>query len=257
MNGAGLRREPCAADGDAVLTRDVYCGAPTCRGPRGRGEAERVSTSAAWPASTSRKPLHVVGPDGSVVGVDGSLEKCSRSAAAAAGRSNRRLQQGEATLCPWTPRASTPRYACRCSSTGSTRRSAPAQVHRALRPGGRVVARTSTGRTATGHPRIRRGWKRVLQALDEHLHAPSCRARCGAPSGRGFERSASRDTSYDHALDRGVRSGVVLPLIEQFVAGRPAWARGGEGVGRRAARAGERGELFFAGTQFASPRRDG
>ena len=215
---------------------------------------ERVLDVGCGPGFYAEELLEVVGPDGSVVGIDASPEMLAAAAPAARAVPTSPSTGATPRRCPSPTRASTRRCACRCSSTFPTRRARwPRSIGRCVRVGAPWCG-TSTGRRSAGIPRTRR----ACSASCARGTSTSRTRRCRARSGRGCGPPASRQVAVEghvfatDALDpEAFGSGVVLPLIERFVAGRPA-------VGAEEAQAwaaeqrelGARGELFFACTQF-------
>ena len=117
-----------------------------------------------------------------------------------------------------------------------------AQMHRALRPGGRAVVWDIDWATVSWHSEDPERMERVLRAWDEHLTHPSLPRTLGARlRAAGFSQVGAEGHVFaTDALDpEAFGTGVVLPLIEGFVAGRPAvGAEEARGMGGRAARPG-------------------
>jgi arsenite methyltransferase len=223
---------------------------------------ERVLDVGCGPGFYVEELLDVVGPDGTVVGVDGSPEMLAAAAARCAGHPNVAFQQGDATSLPVDAESFDAALCVQVLEYVEDATTALAQMHRALRPGGRVVVWDVDWATVTWHSEDPARMERVLKCWDEHLTHPSLpRTLAARLRAAGFSNVGVEGHVFTtHALDpEAFGSGVVLPLIEQFVAGRPS-------VGPEEAKAwaaeqrelGERGELFFACTQFCfTAFRDG
>jgi SAM-dependent methyltransferase len=129
-----------------------------------------------------------------------------------------------------------------------------AQMHRALRPGGRAVVWDIDWATVTWHSEDPARMERVLRCWDEHLTHPSLpRTLAARLRAAGFSNVAVEGHVFATAtLDpEAFGTGVVLGLIEGFVAGRPAvGADEAQAWGAEQRDLGARGELFFACTQF-------
>ena len=124
--------------------------------------------------------LDVVGPDGSVVGVDASPEMLAAAAASLCGPSQRPSSKAMRPRRPSTRRASTPRCACRCSSTSPTHGRAQRRCIARCVPAGASWCGTSTGCTVSWHSEDPERMERVLRAWDAHLTHPSLPRTLGA-----------------------------------------------------------------------------
>ena len=100
-----------------------------------------------------------------------------------------------------------------------------AQMHRALRPGGRVVVWDVDWATVSWHSEAPGADGARPARWDEHLTHPSLpRTLAARLAAAGFSHVGAEGHVFaTHALDpEAFGPGVVLPLVEQFVAGRPA-----------------------------------
>jgi arsenite methyltransferase len=215
---------------------------------------ERVLDVGCGPGFYVEELLDVVGPDGTVVGVDASPEMLAAAAARCARHPNVAFHRGDATALPVDDESFDAALCVQVLEYVDDATAALAQIHRALRPGGRVVVWDVDWATVTWHSEDPARMERVLKCWDEHLTHPSlprtlaARLRAAGFSNVGVEGHVFTTDALD---PEAFGSGVVLPLMEQFVAGRPAV--GPEGAKAWAAEQrdlGERGELFFACTQF-------
>jgi SAM-dependent methyltransferase len=127
------------------------------------------------------------------------------------------------------------------------------EIHRALRPGGRVVLWDVDWTTLSWHSAEPERMRRVLAAWDEHLAHPALPRTLAADLRRaGFgDVRAEGHVFATIELDPETYSVALLPLMEDYVAGRQsggpeeaaAWAAEQRELG-------ERGEFFFSVTQF-------
>ena len=128
-----------------------------------------------------------------------------------------------------------------------------AELHRALRPGGRAVVWDVDWATVSILSRDAALTERVLRAWDEHLADPSLPRTLGARlHSAGFEDVRVEAHAFAaNGRDPENYGAALVPFIANFVAGR-------QGIGNAEAEAWgteqrellERGEFYFASTQF-------
>ena len=168
------------------------------------------------------------------------------------------LRRGEATAVPVEDAAFDAALSVQVQEYVPAVDRALAELHRALRPGGRVLVFDVDWATLSVHADDPARSARVLAAWDEHLAHPSL-PRTLAPRLRraGFEDVAMRAEPFATvAFDPDTYGAALVPFIGAFVAGR-----GGVGEDEAAAwveeqRAlGERGEFAFAVIQFCFTAR--
>jgi arsenite methyltransferase len=197
--------------------------------------------------------LDAVGPEGSVVGIDVSPQMLAVAGRRCAGHENVAFHQADATSLPVDDCEFTAAFSVQVLEYVPDVDGALAAMHRAVRPGGRVVVWDVDWRTVSWHSLDQDRMDRVLQAWDGHLTHPSlprtlaARLRHAGFADVGVDGHAFV-TTEDSADTYG---GAIIPLISDFVAGR-------DGLGRADVAAWEteqrelsgRGEFYFACLQF-------
>ena len=234
-------------------TRDMLRRRELVRAALGARAGDRVLDVGCGPGFYVTELLETVGREGSVVGVDASADMLAVAAQRAEGRGNVTFHQAEATSLP-VPDAGFERAVC--VQVLEYVRDVPAalsQMHRALRPGGRVLVWDVDWATVSWHAIDRQLARRVLTAWDKHLTHP-CLPRTLAAQLRdaGFANVRMDAHAFATAeLIPDAYGGSLVPLLEQYVAEQggmsqeeaKAWADEQRELG-------DRGEFFFAVTQF-------
>jgi arsenite methyltransferase len=215
---------------------------------------ERVLDVGCGPGFYAEELLEVVGPSGSLVGVDASPQMLAVAAKRCERFDNVAFHEGDATALPVDEASIDAALCVQVLEYVADPTAALAQMHRALRPGGRVVVWDVDWATLSWHSEDPARMERVLRTWDEHLtHTSLPRTLTARLRAAGFRDVVAEGHVFTTTeLDpEAMGTGVVMRLVEQFVAGRP-------GVGPEEAAAwaaeqrelGERGELFFSFTQF-------
>ena len=234
-------------------TRDVLRRRELVRAVLGARPGDRILDVGCGPGFYVTELLEQVRREGSVVGLDASADMLAVAAKRAEGHDNVTFHEADATSLP-VPDASFARVLC--VQVLEYVRDVPAaliEMHRALRPGGRVLVWDVDWATVSWHAIDRQLTRRVLAAWDKHLTHPSLpRTLAAQLRNAGFE-----DVQMDaHAfatteLIPDAYGGSLVPLLEQYVAEQggisqeeaKAWANEQRELG-------DRGEFFFTVTQF-------
>ena len=212
----------------------------------GAQPGDRVLDVGCGPGFYSRELLDQVGPEGSVTGIDQSPQMLAVARRRSEGFGNVRFQEGDATALPVDgggfDRALSVQVLEYVSDVGA----ALAEMHRSLRPGGRVVIWDVDWATVSWHSADPGRMARVLQVWDEHLAHPSLpRTLAATLRAAGFEdvrMDAHEFATID--LSEETYGGAALPVIERYVKQQgsddvDAWADEQRALG-------ERGEFYFA-----------
>jgi arsenite methyltransferase len=233
--------------GDAKRRRAIV------RAALGAAPGDRVLDVGCGPGFYCAELLAEVGPTGSVVGVDGSPSMLALAARRCEGTENVKFRAADATSLP-VPDSSVDRaLSVQVLEYIADAGAALAEMHRALRPGGRVVLWDIDWATVSLRSEDPIRMRRVMRAFEEHLaHASLPRTlapRLVAAGFTGVEMQAHAFASCE--MDPETYGVALLPGISSFVPGR-------EGITDEEAKAwlaeqrelGERGEYFFSSTQF-------
>jgi arsenite methyltransferase len=197
--------------------------------------------------------LEEVGPKGTIVGLDSSPQMLALAARRCEGHRNVQFREADATALPVEDGGFDAALCVQVIEYVPEVAAALAELHRAIRPGGRIVIWDVDWATAGWCTSDPRRMERVLRAWDEHLAHPSL-PRFLAPAMRaaGFEEVDMQAYSFAAGhFDPDSFGVAIIPAIRRFVVGRggvsddeaKAWAAEQRDLGTR-------GEFFFAGLQF-------
>lgn len=244
---AARRIESLYRLGDAVRRRRIV------RGALGAASGERILDVGCGPGFYCAELLEEVGPSGAVVGVDGSPPMLELAARRCIGYDNVEFHEADAVSLPVENASFDAALCVQVLEYVADATAGLAALHRALRPGGRVVVWDIDWATVSLHSEDPNRTERVLRAWDEHLAHPSL-PRTLQPRLRsaGFEdihMEGHPFATFD--FDPETYGAAIVPFVGAFVVGR-------NGITDEEAEAwiaeqrklGERGEFYFASTQF-------
>jgi len=212
---------------------------------------ERVLDVGCGPGFYCLELAEEVGPSGSVVGLDASQAMLTLAGRRCAELGNVELRTGDATALGVADAEFDAAICVQVLEYVADTGAGLAELHRALKPGGRVLVWDIDW--ATWSMQDDKLTRRVQTAWDEHLTHTSL-PRVLAPSLRavGFEDVQARAHPLATvAFDPQTFGGALLPFIATFVAGRAGVGADEAAAWLEAQRAlDQRGEFYFAVTQL-------
>jgi arsenite methyltransferase len=236
--------------GDAERRRAIV------RDALGASPGERVLDVGCGPGFYCLELLEDVGPSGAVVGLDGSAAMLGLAARRCGDRVE--LHEADATALPVQDASFDAALSVQVQEYVPDVTASLGELHRALRPGGRLLVWDVDWATLSLNSLDEARNDRVLRAWDEHLAHPSLPRTLGPRlRAAGFEDvRMSAHPFATNAFDRDTYGAALMPFIGAFVPGHG-------GVSDEEAQAwmaeqrelGERGEFYFAITQFCFTAR--
>ena len=233
--------------GDAVRRRRIV------RQALAAAPGERILDVGCGPGFYCAELAEEVGPSGSVVGVDSSPAMLELAARRCAGYEGVELRPGEAVSLPVDDTSFDAALCVQVLEYVPDPTLALAEMHRALRPGGRIVVWDVDWATVSLHALDSALTDRVLHAWDEHLTHPSLPRTLGPRlRSAGFEGVGMEAHPFSTCeLDPETYGAALLPLVSTFVVGRngitdelaQAWVSEQQQLGQR-------DEFYFSSTQL-------
>ena len=219
---------------------------------------ERILDVGCGPGFYARELLDEIGPGGSIVAVDASPDMLALARRRCEGHSNVTFREGNAAALPVDDGTFDAALCVQVMEYVPDPAAALAEIHRALRPGGRVLVWDVDWGTVWWHSNDPDRMRRMLAAWDEHLVHPSLPRTLGARlRTAGFADVAVAGhsfatVSYDHESF----AVAMLHMVADFVPGRHG-VTGDEAAAWLAEQRqlAELGEFFFEGTQFCFTAR--
>jgi SAM-dependent methyltransferase len=240
---AGKQLEALYRIGDALRRRRLV------RAALGASPGERILDVGCGPGFYDAELLDEVGPDGKVVGLDSSPQMLALAARRCEGHDNVEFLEADVTALPVEDAGFDGAVCVQVLEYVPDVSAGLAELHRALRPGGRVVVWDVDWATVSWHSADPARMQRVLGAWDEHLAHPSL-PRTLAPAMRavGFEQVEMEAHSFATAEFDPDRYGAALvSLIRSFVPDRNGVSEDeAEAWAAEQRKLGERGEFYFA-----------
>jgi arsenite methyltransferase len=233
--------------------RDILRRRALVREALGARPGDRILDAGCGPGFYVSELLDEVGPEGSVKGVDGSPQMLAVAAKRCEGRPNVDFAEGDLTALPVEDASFDRALSVQVLEYVPDTRDALSELHRALRPGGRVLIWDVDWTTLSWHSPDPERTDRVLRAWDDHLAHPALPRRLAAElRAVGFEDVQAEGHAFVTAdFTPEAYTVATIPVIEKYVAGRDtvgpdqaaAWAAEQRELG-------EKGEFFAACIQF-------
>ena len=219
----------------------------------GAAPGERILDVGCGPGFYVSETLERVGPEGAVVGVDASPAMLGLAAKRCEGHANCTFHEGDATGLPVDDAGFDRALSVQVLEYVADIPAALRELHRVLRPGGRLLLWDVDWATVSWHSDHPDRMDRVLRAWDEHLSHPSLpRTLAARMRAAGFDDVDMQGHSFATTdVSPETYAGALLQLMQDFVAGREeigadeaaAWAAEQRELV-------ERGESYFACIQF-------
>lgn len=234
-------------------TRDVLRRRALVRDALAVKAGEDVLDIGCGPGFYVAEVLDAVGPTGSVVGIDASASMLAIARHRCEGYDNVRFEEADATGLPLEVGTVDAALAVQVLEYVPDVPRALNEMHRVLRPGGRVVIWDVDWTTLSWHSNDPARMERILHTWDGHLAHPALpRTLSAALRAAGFaDVTVTGHPFVTDAFDPQTYGGAIVPLLADFVIGRQgvtdeesnAWAAEQRELG-------DRGTFFFAITQF-------
>jgi ubiquinone/menaquinone biosynthesis C-methylase UbiE len=219
---------------------------------------ERILDIGCGPGFYVAELLDEVGRTGSIVAVDASPDMLALARQRCDGHDNVTFREGTADALPVDDGDVDAALCVQVMEYVADAPGAVAEIHRVLRPGGRVLIWDVDWGTAWWHTEDPDRMRRFLAAWDEHLVHPSLPRRMGAHlRAAGFADVAVQGHSFATVdYDDESFAVMMLGMAADFVPGRRG-VTGDEVAAWKAEQRSlaERGEFFFEATQFCFTAR--
>ena len=233
--------------GDAVRRRGIV------REALATAPGERILDVGCGPGFYCVELAEEVGPAGSVVGIDSSAAMLELAARRCAEHGTVELHEADAVSLPIADASVDGAVCVQVLEYVDEPDAALAEIHRALRPGGRAVVWDVDWATVSLHANDPDLTGRVLGAWDGHLVHPSLPRTLGPRlRSAGFENVRMKAHPFATSeFDSETYGGVLVPFVGAYVVGRngiteqeaDAWVAEQRDLG-------ERGEFYFVSTQL-------
>jgi SAM-dependent methyltransferase len=234
-------------------TRDVMRRRALVHAALGAQHGERVLDLGCGPGFYIAELLDTVGPEGSVVGVDRSLDMLAAAAQRVAGRPNVEFHDGTAASLPLADADCDRALSVQVLEYVEDVPAALAQLYRVLRPRGRLVLWDVDWGTVSWHAVDRDLMRRALGAFDKHLVHPSLPHTLSAQlRAAGFENVQMDAHAFaTNELSPETYGGSLVSMLGSYVVQHDLISREDASRWRdEQRRLATEGQFFFSVTQF-------
>lgn len=234
-------------------TRDVLRRRQRVRDALGVAPGERIMDVGCGPGFYVAELLEHVGSDRSVVGIDSSRPMLAVAAHRSEGHDNVAFHEADATSLPVENASFDAALSVQVLEYVADVPAALAEMHRALRAGGRLVVWDVDWGAVSLHTTRPARTERVLRSWDGHLAHPSLpQTRTAQLHAAGFDDVKLKGHTFaTNEFDQDTSGGSHVPFIAPFVVGRDGISEDEANVWEAEQRElAQRGEFFFACIQF-------
>ncbi len=214
---------------------------------------ERILDVGCGPGFYVAELLDAVGPEGSVVGVDGSSSSLAVAARRCEGRANVAFHEADATSLPVADAEFDAALSVQVLEYVPDVAAVLREIHRVLRPGGRVLVWDVDWSTVSMRTEDPERMARVLAGWDSHLTHPTLPRRLGSElRAAGFDQVRMEGHTFaTDELSHETYGGWLADFVEQFVVSqRLVDPEDAKAWGQEQRALAERGDFYFACIQF-------
>ena len=192
------------------------------RAALGAKAGERILDVGCGPGFYLAELLEEVGPEGSLMGLDQSPQMLALAARRCEGHPNVAVRQADASSLPIDDASFDAALSVQVLEFVPDVNRALAELHRALRVGGRLVAWDVDWTTLSWHTAEPGRMERVLRSWDTHLAHPALpRTLAARLHQAGFDQIGIEGHVFSStSLSPDAYVGSMFPLIQQYVAAR-------------------------------------
>jgi arsenite methyltransferase len=201
--------------------RDILRRRALVREALGARRGERILDIGCGPGFYVAELLEQVGGEGSVVGVDASPQMLAVASRRCEGRANVAFREGPATALPVEDASFDAALSVQVLEYVADTAAALAELHRAVRPGGRVLIWDVDWATLSWHSEQPERMARAMRAWDAHLAHPSLpRTLAAQLRAAGFDDVRVDDHAFvNNDFDPESYLAATLGLIEDYLVG--------------------------------------
>ncbi len=239
-------------------SRDVVRRRAIVRDALAARPGERVIDIGCGPGFYVAELLEEVGAEGSVLGVDAAEAMLAVAAKRSEGHANASFEMADATSLPATDGSFDAALSVQVMEYVADVGDALGEIHRVLRPGGRVVIWDVDWATLSWYTTDAERLQRALKAFDKHLVHPALPQRLTALlRSAGFEDIAMEGHVFaTNAIDPQSYIGMAMPVFFEFVASQEEFGpEAATALEAEARELDERGEFYASVTQFCFAAR--